>query len=252
MAKPEPLSKEQESNRPGPIPKGSESIPNGPEPALDGKETESKPKEPEPSEPNLKPKESELVDQLHVITEERDKLAKALTDREEEFRAKERDLLHRLQAASGAQAQQVHLSGEGIDGSAGSEKEEEEEEDSTLQEGTVVRAGCTNQSAREMEAVSLATSAVHKDDGGDVVALLKVEELEAIQKEREMVILRGEQEIARLQLELQNSEQQLAQCRRQLELLSSQGSKQLTGGPLEESVLSPSRDTKVTGVGGWV
>ena len=207
---------------------GPESIPNGLE--LGPKETDPQPvltepgsnptePKPKPIEPAPAPKEPEPSVQWVALTEERDRLAKALADKEAEFRAREADLLGKLRAASSVtQAVEPCLTGveDSVDGAVGTEGEAAQSDG----QGGII------QNATDTAAVNAAsvTSTSCKDDDDESeskAAQLKVGELEAIQKEREMVILRGEQEIARLQLELQTSEDQLAQCRRELELTQS-------------------------------
>eukprot|EP00731_Ephydatia_muelleri_P005215 Em0002g1391a len=203
---------------------GPESIPNGldlgpkemdpqPVPTEPGSNpTEPKPK---PIEPAPAPKEPEPSVQWVALTEERDRLAKALADKEAEFRAREADLLGKLRAASSVtQAVEPCLTGveDSVDGAVETEGEVAQSDG----QGGVI------QNARDTAASVTSTSCKDDDDESESkAAQLKMGELEAIQKEREMVILRGEQEIARLQLELQTSEDQLAQCRRELELTQS-------------------------------
>lgn len=181
---------------------GQESIPN--EPELRPKEMDTEPKAKE-STPERRPTETELINQL---TGERDRLARALVDKEEEFRVRERSLLDKLQAVC-TETKQPHSGGDVVDGSVETDKKDGE---------VATRAGEGGGGA--VNTLDIVTAEDNEEN--TMAAMLKVEQMEAIQKEREMVILRGEQEIARLQLELQNSEYQLAQCRRELELSQSQ------------------------------
>ena len=216
--------------KPHPSKSGLESIPIGLEhkqkeiePQTEQTEPESEPTEPKPKP--IDPKEAEPTVQWIALADERDRLAKALVDKEAEFLARERDLLDKLQAATHVAQptkEPCHegVAGDSVDGAKGTEVGEESWGAQNGDHiGTIV-------DTKDIAAASLSTTACKGDDNESenerTTALLKVEEMEAIQKEREMVILRGEQEIARLQLELQMSEDRLAQCSRQLELTRSQ------------------------------